>query len=236
MFSLQRQVQEEEEEQDQLELLELRRLALESAALRMSKHTKNTDDVVPASSQSSAMSTSVKESSSETSQHEHGSKAQETKSDNFSPPKSTVFQVNAQKSDSRNHSVPKGQGRNPTSAAHGAQPSLERRAEAGFSATGDTGSQDKASGREVSKDRDGDSKPKGSRERTRRGEAKEKENSDWRAGKSDRGRAVSHRRSRPLPFAPVKLDKITLKSISPRAGGLTDAARRGMYYLWLGCG
>ena len=213
----QQQVQEEEEDVDQLELLELRRLALESAAQRMSKHGCDTYDIIPASSQSSStITSSVKESSSETSQHT--TKAPELVSENISPSKSTVTQVNSEKLDFENDNVPRSQ-ISPSSGHN--QHSAEHRAKVG------SVSQERTSGKESSRDRDSDSKIKGSKARTRRGETKEKENSNRRV-RNEKGKAALQRRPRPLPFAPVKLEKITLKSISPRAGGLTDAARRGM--------
>lgn len=212
-FCFQYQVQEEEEDVDQLELLELRRLALESAAQRMSKHTNDTDDIIPASSQSSpTIASSVKESSSEASQH--ASRAPEQKLEN-------VSQGSAQKLDLTNGSVTKSQIQ-PSSAQD--QHSLGHRAKAG------SAGRDRTRRKESSKDRDSDSKAsksKGSRAKARRGETKEKENSNRRV-RNEKGKAVPLRRPRPLPFAPVRLEKITLlKAISPRAGGLMDAARRG---------
>ena len=208
-FCFQYQVQEEEEDVD---LLELRRLALESAAQRMSKHTNDTDDI-PASSQSSpTIASSVKESSSEASQH--ASRAPEQKLEN-------VSQGSAQKLDLTNGSVTQSQIQ-PSSAQD--QHSLGHRAKAG------SASRDRTRRKESSKDRDSDSKAsksKGSRAKARRGETKEKENSNRRV-RNEKGKAVPLRRPRPLPFAPVRLEKITLlKAISPRAGGLMDAARRG---------
>lgn len=187
----------------------------------MSKYTNDTDEIIPASSQSSpTIASSVKESSSEASQH--ASRAPEQKLENASHPKSSVIQVGAEKLDLSNGSVPKSLIQ-PSSAQD--QHSLGHRAKAG------SASRDRTCRKESSKDRDSDSKAsksKGSRAKARRGETKEKENSNRRA-RNEKGKAVLQRRPRPLPFAPVRLEKIALlKAISPRAGGLMDAARRGM--------
>ncbi|KAK7500147.1 hypothetical protein BaRGS_00008694 [Batillaria attramentaria] len=50
--------------------------------------------------------------------------------------------------------------------------------------------------------------------------------SSSRSSRADREKLDPPRRSRPLPFAPVKLDRIRLTSVSPRAGGIRDAARK----------
>ena len=63
---------------------------------------------------------------------------------------------------------------------------------------------------------------------TRKCETSRKEN-PARQSKTEKKTDGRSSKSRPLPFAPVRLENIRLKSILPRSSSLKDAAKRGKF-------
>ncbi|KAK7107778.1 hypothetical protein V1264_015635 [Littorina saxatilis] len=200
-------VVEDEEEEEELDELQLRLLALQSTL----KQTKDNGDTTPASSQSSSAVTPMKESSSKLPQNIIESSLVETESNSLSKPVDTASKSDS--SSSKAHSVPKDHVQKTNSSTQHSH-SSERKAEAS------TASQNKKTSKESSKDRSSESRSRTGR--GRRDEGREKENSKRRA--KDEKEKSSSSRSRPLPFAPVRLEKISL--MKSRTSSLTDAARR----------
>ncbi|KAL8595356.1 hypothetical protein ACOMHN_020109 [Nucella lapillus] len=213
-------VQPQVEEEDDLDVLELRRIALESAALR--KHRQlNESDLPPDGSQSSSSVTTDSKS------HAVRNKnvlevfqelALELTTDNSdSAPKGTAASDGSQVKHGNKGHESKGHTDKPTSSSHS-----KHSVEPSRSLSANHVCSNKKEGSREDRHNDSKSSP----EQTKRSRSREKENSSKsgsRKGKSDRESSV---RARPLPFAPTRIETIRLKSISTRSSSLTDAAKR----------